>query len=200
PQRNGKNTQKYLKLFGTFFSGRNKLTMGKIKLIPFISAEKIRRRVAEIAAEISERFKNENPILIGILNGSFIFAADLVREIDSDCEIDFIKISSYSGNQSKGTVRLIKDISADITGRHVIIVEDIIDSGLTINFIRDRMLDASPLSVSLVSLLIKPDIAKVEFPIDWIGFEIPPEFVVGYGLDYDQKYRNLKGLYRIEGI
>ncbi|MEE8335145.1 MAG: hypoxanthine phosphoribosyltransferase [Candidatus Neomarinimicrobiota bacterium] len=174
--------------------------MGKLKLTPFISAEKISLRVAEIAAEISEKFKNENPILIGILNGSFIFAADLVREIDNDCEIDFIKLSSYTGHQSRGTVRLIKDISADITGRHVIIVEDIIDSGLTIKFIRDRMLDASPISVSIVSLLIKPDIAKVDFPIDWIGFEIPPEFVVGYGLDYDQKYRNLKGLYRIEGI
>jgi len=174
--------------------------MGKIKLIPFISKEKIRQRVKIIAGEISVKFQNENPILIGILNGSFIFAADLVREIENDCEIDFIKLSSYSGNQSRGTVRLLKDISADITGRHVIIVEDIIDSGLTIKFIRDRMLDASPLSVSIVSLLIKPDIAKVEFPIDWVGFEIPPEFVVGYGLDYDQKYRNLKGLYRIEGI
>jgi hypoxanthine phosphoribosyltransferase len=123
-----------------------------------------------------------------------------MREMDINCEIDFIKVSSYTGTASVGTVKLRKDISADITNRHVVIVEDIIDSGLTIKFIKDRMLEAGPKSVAIVTLLIKPDIAKLDFKIDWVGFEIPPEFVVGYGLDYDQLYRNLKAIYRLETL
>lgn len=123
-----------------------------------------------------------------------------MRAMDIDCEIDFIKVSSYTGTESKGTVRLRKDISADITNRHVIIVEDIIDSGLTIKFIRDRMQEAGPKSVAIVTLLLKPDIAKLDFDIEWVGFEIPPDFVVGYGLDYDQKLRNLKGVYCLEAL
>ena len=157
------------------------------------------KRVDELAVDISKQYAGEAPILIGILNGSFIFAADLMRAMKIDCEIDFIKVSSYAGTASKGTVKLLKDISADITDHHVVIVEDIIDSGLTIKFIRDRMLDASPKSVAITTLLMKPDIAKLDFDIDWVGFEIPPEFVVGYGLDYDQKFRNLKGIYCLGG-
>jgi hypoxanthine phosphoribosyltransferase len=160
----------------------------------------VQKRVKEIAADISQKYEGDAPILIGILNGSFIFCADLMREMDIDCEIDFIKVSSYTGTQSVGTVKLRKDISADITNRHVVIVEDIIDSGLTIKFIKDRMLEAGPKSVAIVTLLMKPDIAKLDFDIDWVGFEIPPEFVVGYGLDYDQLFRNLKGVYRLEGF
>ncbi len=170
------------------------------QLVPFLSEETIRARVQEIAQELSEKFRDKTPIMIGILNGSFIFAADLIRAMKIDCEVDFIKLSSYSGLRSTGTVRLLKDISAEITDRHVIIVEDIIDSGLTIKFIRDRMLEASPASVTIVSLLVKWDMADVDFPINWVGFEIPPEFVVGYGLDYEQKFRNLKGIFRLEGI
>ena len=169
------------------------------KLTEYISEVSILKRVNELASDISKRYLDEAPILIGILNGSFIFAADLIRSIDIDCEIDFIKVSSYVGSASKGTVRLRKDISADITDRHVVIVEDIIDSGLTIKFIRDRMYEAGPKSVAIATLLIKPEIAKLDFHIDWVGFEIPPEFVVGYGLDYDQKLRNLKGIYRYGG-
>lgn len=170
------------------------------KLIEIISEKQIKNKVEEIAASISKIYDGEAPILIGILNGSFIFCADLIRELDIDCEIDFIKVSSYTGTESVGTVKLRKDISADITNRHVIIVEDIIDSGLTIKFIKDRMLEAGPKSVAIVTLLMKPDIAKLDFKIDWVGFEIPPEFVVGYGLDYDQLYRNLKAIYRLEAL
>ena len=170
------------------------------KLIELISEKQIKNKVEEIAASISKIYDGQAPILIGILNGSFIFCADLVRALDIDCEIDFIKVTSYKGTQSIGTVRLRKDISAVITDRHVIIVEDIIDSGLTIKFIRDRMREAGPKSVAIVTLLLKPDIAKLDFDIDWVGFEISPEFVVGYGLDYDQKLRNLRGVYRLEGI
>ena len=167
------------------------------KLTQIISEKAIMERVHQIAGDISNQYKSEIPILIGILNGSFIFASDLIRAMKIDCEIDFIKVSSYSGTKSKGTVHLRKDISADITDRHVIIVEDIIDSGLTIRFIRDRLLDAQPKSVSIVTLLMKPDLAEIDFDVNWVGFEIPPHYVVGYGLDYDQKFRNLRGVFRL---
>ena len=110
-----------------------------------------------------------------------------------DCEIDFIKVSTYVGDKSKGRVDFQKDISIEITNRHVILVEDIIDSGLTIKFIRDRLLDAKPKSLSIASLLMKPELSEIDFDVNWVGFEIPPHYVVGYGLDYDQKFRNLKG-------
>lgn len=168
-------------------------------LTELISEAEVAKRVKALAKDISDTYQDEAPILIGILNGSFIFAADLMRAIEIDCEIDFIKVSSYAGTASKGTVKLLKDISADITDRHVVIVEDIIDSGLTIKFIRDRMREAGPISVAIVTLLMKPEVAKLDFEIKWVGFEIPPEFVVGYGLDYDQKLRNLKGIYRLGG-
>ena len=176
------------------------MDVNKEKLTELISENQIQDKVKEIASSISQKYAGEAPILIGILNGSFIFCADLIRELDIDCEIDFIKVSSYMGTESVGTVKLRKDISADITNRHVIIVEDIIDSGLTIKFIKDRMLEAGPKSVAIVTLLMKPDIAKLDFKIDWVGFEIPPEFVVGYGLDYDQLYRNLKAIYCLESL
>ena len=168
------------------------------ELSPVISDEDIQKRVNEIAMDLSQKFKDEVPILIGILNGSFIFMADLIRALDIDCEMDFIKLASYKGSHSTGTVRLLKDISAEITGRHVVIVEDIIDSGLTIKFIKDRLQDAAPASLMIVTLLLKPDVANLDFPIDIVGFEIAPDFVVGYGLDYEQKMRHLPAIYRIE--
>ena len=168
------------------------------KMTTLISNEEIQRRIEEIAEGLSEQFKDEIPILIGVLNGSFIFISDLMRKLNIDCEMDFIKLSSYAGKESIGTVTLLKDISANITGRHVIIVEDIIDSGLTIKFLRDRLEGAQPKSVTVVTLLLKPDIANLDFNVDYVGFEIPPEFVVGYGLDYDQKLRHLPEIYRLE--
>ncbi|HJM69958.1 MAG TPA: hypoxanthine phosphoribosyltransferase [Candidatus Marinimicrobia bacterium] len=168
------------------------------ELSPVISDKDIQKKISEIAEDLSNRFNDEVPILIGILNGSFIFMADLIRSLDIDCEMDFIKLASYKGDKSTGTVRLLKDISADITGRHVVIVEDIIDSGLTIKFIKDRMQKAGPESLTIVTLLLKPDVANLDFPIDIVGFEIAPDFVVGYGLDYDQKMRHLPAIYRIE--
>ncbi len=163
-----------------------------------ISEKEIQSRITEIARDLSNKFKDEVPILIGVLNGSFIFISDLMRKMTIDCEMDFIKMSSYAGKESVGTVTLLKDISANITGRHVIIVEDIIDSGLTIKFLRDRLQGAKPKSVNIVTLLLKPDIANLDFKVDYIGFEIPPEFVVGYGLDYNQKLRHLPEIYRLE--
>ena len=167
-------------------------------LIKIIDENAIQDRVKEIATELSNSFVKKKPIFIGVLNGSFIFVSDLVRNLSIDCEIDFIKVSSYKGQKSMGTVKLLKDISADITNRHVVIVEDIIDSGLTIEFLVKRLNGASPKSISIVTLLLKPDIAKLSIPIDIIGFEIAPDYVVGYGLDYDQNFRHLPEVYRLE--
>lgn len=163
-----------------------------------ISEKQIKSRVKELAEEISDKYRGKTPILIGVLNGSFIFLADLVRELTIDCEVDFIKISSYEGTRSVGTVHLLKDISADITGRDIIIIEDIIDSGLTMNFLKTRLEGANPASLAITTLLFKKEVAKLNFMIDFVGFEIASDFVVGYGLDLNQKKRNLKSIFRIE--
>ena len=124
--------------------------------------------------------------------------ADLLREIDLDVEVDFVKIRSYEADSSTGTIKFRKDISADINNRHIVIVEDIIDSGFTINFLVNRLKGSVPKSVAVASILFKKEVAKIDFEVDYVGFEIPPEFVVGYGLDYDEKYRNLKDVMVLE--
>ena len=167
-------------------------------LVPIYTQEQIRYRVKELGVELSQKFRDEIPIFIGVLNGSFIFLADLLRELTIDCEMDFIKLSSYEKTLSTGTVHLLKDISADVTGRHVIIIEDIIDSGLTISFLKNRLEGATPQSVTTVSLLFKPEVAKLDFSIDFVGFEIPSDYVVGYGLDMNQKLRHLPDIYQLE--
>ncbi len=163
------------------------------------SEQTIETRVKQLAAEINADFAGKAPILIGVLNGSFIFMADLVREISIECEVDFIKISSYEGTSSQGTVHLLKDISADITGRDIIIVEDIVDSGLTMNFLMSRLEGAGPTTISVATLLFKKEVARLTFELDYVGFTISKDYVVGYGLDFDQKMRNLKGIYRLDG-
>lgn len=170
------------------------------RLTPLLSEDEIQGKIREIGQNLSDRFKNEVPIFIGILNGSFIFLADLLRTMTINCEMDFIKLNSYSDDKPSGTIRLLKDISADITGRHVVVVEDIVDSGFTVQFLKERMEGAKPQSLIFVSLLLKPEIVKLDFPIDIVGFEIPPDFVVGYGLDYDQKFRYLPAIYRFKKL
>ena len=164
------------------------------------SATEINNRVKELGSEISRKFEKKDPIFIGVLNGSFIFMADLLRSLSIECEMDFIKLNSYFDDKPSGTIRLLKDISANITGRHVVVVEDIVDSGFTVQFLKERMEGAKPQSLIFVSLLLKPEIVKLNFPIDIVGFEIPPDFVVGYGLDYDQKFRYLPAIYRFEKL
>lgn len=169
------------------------------KLIELISKEEIDSRVIEIASQISEKYKAEPVIFIVVLNGSFIFASDLIRSTEIDCEVDFIKVASYNGKQSTGKIKFEKDLSSDISGKNVIILEDIIDSGITINFIKEVIEKKNPKSLKIATLLLKPEVAKLNFEIDWVGFEISPEFVVGYGLDYNQKLRNLNAVYRLGG-
>ncbi len=168
------------------------------KINELISSNQIQDRINLIAEKMSKKFKGKIPIIIGVLNGSFMFMSDLVRKLDVEYEVDFIKISSYGNStKSSGTVRLIKDISADITGRDIILIEDIVDSGLSLKFLKKRFEDASPKSLTFVTLLHKPHTSKIDFSIDYVGFEIGDEFVVGYGLDYKQKLRGLPSIYTL---
>ena len=163
-----------------------------------ISPIEVQNRVHEIGHDISKLYIGEVPIIIGVLNGAFLFMADLIRSLDIEFEVDFIKIDSYGDNtKSSGTVRLLKDISADITDRHVIIVEDIVDTGLSLKFLKHRMEEAAPKSLKFVTCLYKNEIAKLDFDIDWIGFTIDERYYVGYGLDLKQIYRGLPAIYAV---
>jgi hypoxanthine phosphoribosyltransferase len=160
-----------------------------------LSEDEIQTRIREMGQQISDDFKDQIPILIGVLNGSFIFFADLFRELEINAEVDFIKISSYADRtKSSGTVRLLKDISCDISDRDVIVIEDIIDSGLTLRFLKKRLEESGTRSVRFAALLIKES-TQVDFPIHYVGFRIPDRYVIGYGLDLAQKLRNLKSVY-----
>ncbi|MDZ4182119.1 MAG: hypoxanthine phosphoribosyltransferase [Candidatus Cloacimonadaceae bacterium] len=153
---------------------------------------KIQTRIREIGLEISGEYGDRNPVLIGILKGGFIFLSDLVRSITIPIEIDFLAISSYgAGTTTTGVVKIRKDIDCDIAGRDVIIVEDIVDSGLSLQYIKDYIWKHKPATVRTCVLLDKPKAHKLDVSFDYVGFEIGNEFVVGYGLDYDEKYRNL---------
>ena len=174
----------------------NSIKVGDEVFDVFISEEKLQRRIAELGKQLTEEYKNTVPIFIGILNGSFIFLSDLVKEFKSDCEIDFFKLSSYGDEKiSSGKVKLLKELNCKVDGRDLIIVEDIVDSGLSIKFMEKLMEEHNPASVKVVSLLVKPKSLKYDVKIDYIGFDIPSRFVIGYGLDYAQKYRNLRSIY-----
>ena len=166
------------------------------KFRTLIDDKQIQNRIQELGKEITKDYQGKEPILIGVLNGCFIFFADLVRHVECDLEIDFIKLSSYGDEKvSSGKVEILKDINADLRNRHVLIVEDIVDTGLSINFLKQKLINLKPASLKIVSLLLKKEKAKVDFDIDYVGFEISNEFVVGYGLDHKQVLRNLPAVY-----
>jgi hypoxanthine phosphoribosyltransferase len=168
----------------------------KGKLKTYISEARIQKRVKKLARKISKDYKGKTPILIGVLNGSFIFISDLAREISIDLEIDFIKLSSYGDSKiSSGQVKMLKELNCAIEGRDILVVEDIVDSGLSVKFIRDMILEQKPASLEFVTLLYKKGLSSLDFDIRYIGFKIPNKFVVGYGLDFAQKYRDLKEVY-----
>ena len=165
---------------------------------PFITEAQIQKRIKELAAQINGDYAGKVPIFIGVLNGAFIFLSDLIREITVECEVDFFKLSSYGNEKtSSGQLRLLKDLNCRVQGRDIIIVEDIVDSGLSIAYIKKLIEKEQPASLKFVSLLLKKGLHKLDFPIHYVGYEIPPEFVIGYGLDYAQKVRNLKEIYRL---
>ena len=156
------------------------------------SAEDIAKRVKEMGAEISKDYKGKEVVLIGILKGAVVFFADLMREITVPVKIDFMAVSSYGpATKSSGVVRILKDLDHDITGANVIIVEDIIDSGMSLSFLKESLLGRGAKSLKICVLLDKPSRRRTEIPVDYCGFEIPDEFVCGYGLDYDEYYREL---------
>lgn len=164
-----------------------------------LSVEQIREKVEEIGRRLSDDYRGLCPIIIGVLNGSFMFCADLFRNITIDCEIDFIKISSYGeAVETSGVVKLKKDIDAHLQDRHVIVVEDIVDSGYSVNYLRTRLSTVKPKSLKFVSLLIKEGTARTEYYVDYVGFKIPNQFVIGYGLDYAQRFRNLPAIYLMD--
>ena len=157
-----------------------------------ISTEEIKETVKRLGKQISEDYKGKKLILVGILKGSVVFMTDLMREIDIMCDIDFIAVSSYgSGTTSSGAVRIIKDIDINLEGYDILIVEDILDSGRTLNYVCNMLKSRNPASISIATLLDKPERRVVDLTPDYVGCDVPDEFVVGYGLDYDQRYRNL---------
>lgn len=164
-----------------------------------ISEEKIHRRLVEMGREIGSEYGEEPPILIGVLNGGFVFLADLIRYINIDCEIDFIRISSYGDEkESTGHIKVLKPLSADIKGRHVIVVEDIVDSGLSVQFLLKMLSAFEPASLRVATLLRKKSRMKTDLQIDFIGFDIEDKYVVGYGLDDKQIKRNLRAIYIVD--
>lgn len=175
---------------------QNEIIINGDKFIPFLTEEQIQNRVTQLAEEISKDYKEAIPIFIGVLNGSFIFMADLLKKISIESEVDFFKLSSYGDSKiSSGKVKLVKDLNCDPNGRDIIIVEDIVDTGLSVKYIEEIFANYNPKSMKVVTLLLKPESLKYHVKIDYIGFRIPSQFVIGYGLDYQQKYRNLPSIY-----
>ena len=174
------------------------MTKLNTELSMYLSKDDINNRLKEMANQLSEKYCDECPVIIGILNGSFVFMADLIRKIDFECEIDFMKVNSYVGKETSGKVQLEKDININIENRRVIIVEDIIDSGLTMDYLHKHISAYNPKDITIVTLLSKNNNHTLNFNIDIVGFEITSEFVVGYGLDLDQRFRQLDSLYMLE--
>lgn len=160
-----------------------------------VSAAQIKTRIGELALEIDAHYAGQPPLLIGVLKGAVPFMADLSRAMQLEVQQDWMAVSSYgSGTTSSGVVRILKDLDTDVAGRDLLIVEDIIDSGLTLSWLTANLKARGANSLEIVTLLRKPEAAKVNIDVRWVGFEIPNEFVVGYGLDYDERYRNLEGI------
>lgn len=163
-----------------------------------VSQAIIQKKVRELAKKISEDYKGEELVLIGVLKGGFVFLADLAREITMPVAIDFISVSSYgSSSKSSGVVKILKDIDIDIANKHLLLVEDLIDTGLTLSHLKELFRTRNPKSIKVCTILDKPSKRLIDLPVEYPGIEIPDKFVVGYGLDYAEKYRNLPEVYEL---
>ncbi len=176
--------------------------MDKVKILDksfgiFIEEKTIKNRITELGKQISADFKGETPVFLGILNGSFMFASDLLQNISIDCKISFLKLASYQGTTSTGNVRQLIGLNEDLKGKPVIILEDIVDTGITIEYIIKQLQAYEPSEIRVASLLLKPEAYQKEEEIDYVGFEIPNKFIIGYGLDYDGLARNLNHIYQL---
>ena len=164
-----------------------------------VEAEELQRRISELGAEINRDYAGRELVLIGVLKGAVLFLADLMRELTIPCEIDFMAVSSYgSATDSSGVVRILKDLDASIEDRDVLLVEDIVDSGLTLHYLLKNLRARNPRSLEVCALLTKPERRRIDLPIRYVGFEIPNRFAIGYGLDHAQRYRNLRYVAALE--
>lgn len=166
--------------------------------IPFLSSTELDEIISKLAEEINKDFKGKKPLLLGVLNGSFMFISDLMKKLTIECELSFIKLSSYSGTESTGSIKELIGINSSLEKKDVIVLEDIIDTGNTLHKILELLEQHNPGSVSIGTLLIKPEVFKNRFNVHYTGIEIPDKFVVGYGLDYEQLGRNLNELYQLK--
>lgn len=173
------------------------IQINDLKFREYIDSEQIQKRIIALSKEIDAALTGKEAIFLGLLNGCFIFMADLIRNCQSDQEVKFIKLSSYEGKESTGKIVSSGSLGSELNNRHIVIVEDIIDSGLTMNWITQKLTDLGVASIRIVTLLLKPDALEFPLKIDHVGFEIPNNFVVGYGLDYNGKGRNLKSIYTL---
>ena len=174
--------------------------MYQMKLSPVISADKIQERVREMGAQLTDQFKGKDVIAVAVLKGSFMFFSDLIREIKTDIDCDFLAVSSYQSSKSTGEVKMTLDLNLPIAGRNVLLIEDIVDTGLTMDYLERVIQTRSPKSITKVALLHKPDAVKIDCKLDMVGFDIPNNFIVGYGLDYQGHYRNLPYIAQLENM
>lgn len=166
---------------------------------PFISPQQLDAAIDAVATKVAARYDDSVPLFLGVLNGSYFFASELIKRLAIPCEISFVKVASYHGTVSSGTVRELIGVQERIAGRHVVVLEDIVDTGNTITHVVEALREKSPASIAIASMLLKPDVYKKDLPVDFVAMEIPNVFVVGSGLDHDGLGRNLPGIYRING-
>lgn len=177
----------------------DRIQLHDLSFVPFISQEQLQERISEISQALNKKYKDEKPVFLVMLKGAFVFAADIVRQFDGDAEVSFVRTQSYAGTKTTHVVKVIMGpVPTEVEGRHIIIIEDIVDSGNTMERFIPTLEEQNPKSISLVTLLFKPEMLEKDVKIDYVGFEIPPKFVVGYGLDYDGLGRNLPDIYQLE--
>jgi len=168
------------------------------KLTILFTRDEITATVKKLAAEIRQDYQDKHPILIGVLKGSFVFMADLIRLLDFPLEVEFVRLSSYGGGKSPGKIKLVQDVQSKIEGRHVLVIEDIIDTGLTTTFVLEHLGKKKPASLKLCTLTDKPSRREVTVNIDYLGLTVPNKFIVGYGIDWNERFRYLPGIYAME--
>ncbi|MCB0577017.1 MAG: hypoxanthine phosphoribosyltransferase [Saprospiraceae bacterium] len=168
-----------------------------LKFVPLITEEAVQARVKALGEALTGRFSQQNPLFISILSGAFVFASDLIRAFKGDCEIGFVKLSSYRGTASTGAIQTVMGLEKDLKDRHIIVVEDIVDTGRTLHYFLDQLEQHAPASICTVAFLRKPEATQFSVPVDYVGFDIEDQFVVGYGLDYEGLGRNLPGIYQL---
>lgn len=175
----------------------DRIQIHDLNFVPLFSEEEVAARVQALGQDLTERFRGKNPLFISILSGAFVFASDLIRAFDSHCEVSFVKLSSYSGTQSTGEVQTVMGLDKALRDRHLVVVEDIVDSGRTLSKFLEHLQTLQPASICTVAFLRKPDAIQFPVQLDLVGYDIEDKFVVGYGLDYDGLGRNLSGVWQL---